>query len=234
MCRLLALRSQAPLDPAPFLRAFARRCRASKEFQGDGWGVAWWDEGRWRSKRVVTPIWDEASFIYPSARLFLIHARSAFRNEGVVVENNMPFVDGPLAFAFNGELRGVRLQAPGDTGAWRLFHLFRRFVEAADGDGEAALRRLDEVVTSRTEYVRALNVVTSDGDRVWVNTRFSEDPDYFTLWHALYARAAGDVEMVASEPLAVAASSSMSWRKVPAGSTWELSALADAARGRTS
>ena len=90
------------------------------------------------------------------------------------------------------------------------------------------------MVTSRTEYVRALNVVTSDGDRVWVNTRFSEDPDYFTLWHALYARAAGDVEMVASEPLAVAASSSMSWRKVPAGSTWELSALADAARGRTS
>lgn len=182
----------------------------------------------------MTPIWDEASFTYPRARLFLVHARSAFRNEGVVVENNMPFVDGSMAFAFNGELRGVRLQAPGDTGAWRLFHLFRRFAEAAGGDGEAALRRLDEVVTARTEYVRALNVVASDGERVWVNTRFSEDPDYFTLWHALFGRAAGDVEMVASEPLGVAASSSVSWRKVPAASTWELSALAGALGGRAS
>jgi len=35
-----------------------------------------------------------------------------------------------------------------------------------------------------TEYVRALNLVISDGDDVVMHSRYSEDPDYFTLHHA--------------------------------------------------
>lgn len=221
MCRILALRSTSPLDALPLLRAFAERCRASKEYQGDGWGVAWRDSGRWQSWRTVAPIWETDLATLPSARLFLVHARSAFRNEGVVVGNNMPFTGGGLAFAFNGELRGVRLQAPGDTGAWRLFHLFRRFTDAAGGDGGQALRRLDEVVTARTDYVRALNVVASDGERVWVNSRFGEDPGYFTLWHATLRRPRGSVSIVASEPLALdpELGEEPAWHPIPNGST---------------
>lgn len=224
MCRILALRSSAPVDALPFVRAFAERCEASKEYQGDGWGVAWRDAGRWRSWRTVAPIWETDLGTLPSARLFLAHARSAFRNEGVVVGNNMPFVGGGLAFAFNGELRGVRLQAPGDTGAWRLFHLFRRFTEAAGGDAGQGLRRLDEVVTARTDYVRALNVLASDGRRVWVNSRFGEDPEYFTLWHATLPRRRGDVSIVASEPLRLSPElgGGAVWRPLPNGCTVEI------------
>jgi len=34
------------------------------------------------------------------------HARSAFEDKDIVVENNMPFTDGERVFIFNGELRG--------------------------------------------------------------------------------------------------------------------------------
>jgi glutamine amidotransferase len=148
----------------------------------------------------------------------VVHARSAFRNEGVVVENNMPFVDGDLAFAFNGELRGVRLSTPGATGAWRLFHLLGRFQAGAAGDGARALRRLDALIAERAEYVRALNIVSSDGERVWVHGRFSEDPDYFTLHRA----EGGGVTLVSSERFQLLGREAFVWEPIPNGSTFEL------------
>jgi len=222
MCRILAVRSVRPVEPRPFLRAFALRCRDGKEYQGDGWGVAWREDRAWRTWHTVEPIWSKEPPDVPPTTLFLAHARSAFRNEGVVVANNMPFVDGSLAFAFNGELRGVRLQAPGETGAWRLLHLLRRFADAASGDVGEALRRLDAVVMARAEYVRALNVVASDGDRVWVNSRWGEDPDYFTLWRASLGSPAGFVSVVASEPLDLPSGTTHSWEPVPNGVTEEV------------
>jgi glutamine amidotransferase len=134
----------------------------------------------------------------------LVHARSAFRNEGIVVENNMPFVSGDLAFGFNGELRGVRLSAPGETGAARLLHLLDRFRSAADGNVLDALERLDRVVTSRTEYVRALNVVAADADRLYLHNHYSEDPAYFTLHTATLSTSDGrSAAVVCSERLGV-------------------------------
>ena len=222
MCRILAIQAQTPFDPTPILRAFAERCRLSKEFQGDGWGVSWREEGAWRSFHTLLPIWESETPTLPASTLFLVHARSAFRNERIVVKNNMPFVDEGVAFAFNGELRGVRLQAPGDTGAWRLFHLFRRFRAAASGEGEAALRRLDRVVAARTEYVRALNLVASDGEDVWVNSRFSEDPDYFTLWRSTLTRHGSSVHLLSSERFDLRHRPGLAWRPLANGVTQTL------------
>ncbi len=233
MCRLLALRAAEPFDPIPWIAPFAERCRESKEYQGHGWGVSWWDGKRWERYRSLTPIWEDVPDRLPAASLVLVHARSAFRNEGIVVENNMPFLEDRLAFAFNGELRGVRLSAPGETGAARLFHLLRRFRASSAGDGagrpgraltsasntpdgqstpdtppnnqstpdstHAALDRLDRVVAARTDYVRALNTVVSDGRDVWVGSRFSEDPDYFTLWRTCLPGWSGGGVVVSSE-----------------------------------
>lgn len=219
MCRILAIQGQTPFEATPMIRAFAERCRRSKEFQGDGWGVSWREEGEWRSHHTLLPIWESPLPDFPASTLFLVHARSAFRNERIVVENNMPFVDEGVAFAFNGELRGVRLQAPGDTGAWRLFHLFRRFRAAAMDDGKAALRRLDQVVQARTEYVRALNLVVSDGEEVWVNSRFSEDPDYFTLWRTTLTRHGRSIHLVSSERFDLRHRAGLAWRPLPNGVT---------------
>lgn len=222
MCRILAIQGGAPLDATPFIQAFAERCHESKEFQGDGWGVSWREGEEWRSFHTLKPIWETPLPALPPSALFLVHARSAFRNERIVVENNMPFVEDGVAFAFNGELRGVRLQAPGDTGAWRLLHLFRRFCTAALGDGKAALQRLDALVQARTEYVRALNLVVSDGQDVWVNSRFSEDPDYFTLWRATLFMNDTRACLVSSERFDLCSRGGSAWHPMANGVTESL------------
>jgi hypothetical protein len=187
MCRILALQGDEPVAPLPWIEAFAERCRASREYQGDGWGVAWRENDAWVRYRSVQPIWDDLPATLPSSRVI----------------------------AFNGELRGVRLAVPGETGAARLLHVFKRFRAAAGGDGLAALARLDEVIASRTEYVRALNLVISDGDRIWINARHSEDPDYFTLYRAQVDVMPGvSARMVTSERLAIPGLAPM-WDAIP-------------------
>ena len=180
MCRMLGIQADGPFDPTPWVRAFAERCEASSEYQGHGWGVTWWTERGWRRYRTLRPIWEDR-FAPPVTSRVLVHARSAFRDEGIQLSNNMPFVAEEVAFAFNGELHGVRLAVPGDTGAARLFHLLGRFVGSADGDQASALRRLDQVVARRSRYVRALNVIVANRRDLIFTTRFGEDEPYFTM-----------------------------------------------------
>ena len=221
MCRILGVQADEPVDAAPWIEAFGRRCRDSQEFQGHGWGMSWQEHGSWRRYRSIEPIWEDRIEL-PPTRMVLGHARSAFRNEGIVVENNMPFLSGGLAFAFNGELHGVKLSTPGDTGAARLLHLLERFTTAADGDTRAALARLDELIASRSEYVRALNIVVSDGRSLFINSRYSEDEDYFTL-HTATIPAHQGMRMVSSETIRTG-QVEPDWVSIPNHSTQELGA----------
>lgn len=193
MCRLLAVRDAGPFAIPGQLRALAAIARHSREYQGDGWGCAWLDDERWHVYRSIAPIWDDRLDRFGETRLLVAHARSAFRNEGVAVENNMPFIEDDVAFVFNGELRGVRLNAPGRIGAEKLFHVIRQFGGARD---TAGLDRAVNVVARRTAYVRAMNVVMATGKGLRVVSRFGEDPDYFTM----YLKRVGTRLAVCSEP----------------------------------
>ena len=193
MCRLLAVRDVEEFPIAEQLQALATIARQSKEYQGDGWGCGWWDGARWEVYRSVTPIWEDRLDQFGRTRMLVAHARSAFRNEGIAVENNMPFVEGDAAFVFNGELRGVRFTAPGRIGAEKLFGVFRRF----GGDGDtAALERAIRVVVRRTGYVRAMNFVLVNRETIRIGSRFGEDPGYFTM----YQKETGTRRAVCSEP----------------------------------
>lgn len=194
MCRLLVVRDDAPFEPGPLLRQFATAARASREYQGDGWGCSWLGADGWRHHRSLVPIWDDGLDVAEPTTLLVAHARSAFRNEGIAIENNMPFVDGATVFAMNGELRGVRIAEQGSIGAAKLFRFLGR-LGAFQSPGDLA-RGLD-VVTARTRYVRAMNLVVSDGRGVLVANRFSEDPEYFTLRKTVRGRR----RMVASDPI---------------------------------
>ena len=72
-------------------------------------------------------MWDADTRQFPASRLFLVHARSAYRDEGIVVENNMPFYDEDAVFIFNGELHGVRIKEEGRIGAEKIFRVIKRF-----------------------------------------------------------------------------------------------------------
>ncbi len=210
MCRFLAVRDAAPFPITPQVQALAEVARRSREYQGDGWGCAWWEAGRWTAYRTVTPIWQDDLGRFGEARVLLAHARSAFRNEGVRVEHNMPFVDGTGAFVFNGELRGVRLAAHGRIGAEKLFDFLRRL--GADGGGDSLARCVDLVVR-RTRYVRAMNFILANGPVFRVCSRFGEDPDYFTL----HVSRDGGRLRIASEPYP----GETDWTPIPNGSLLE-------------
>jgi len=204
MCRLLAVKDSRPFEIPPVLASFAEMARRSREYQGDGWGCAWHDGAAWRLHRSVTPIWEDDLERFGETRLMLAHARSAFRNEGIRVENNMPFLDGRLAFVFNGELHGVRIREKGRIGAEKLFNTIVRFTNGSVADG---LARAARVIRRRTAYVKAMNVLLSDGERIYLHSFFSEQPEYFTM-HV--ARGNGHL-VICSEPLSL----KTGWRPLP-------------------
>ena len=193
MCRLLSIRSERPFEVREQLQRFAAMCHVSAEYQGHGWGVALLRDSGWELRRWIDPIWQHDDFDLGSTRCLVAHARSAFRDEGIVVENNMPFRQDGLVFAFNGELRGVRLALPGRTGAEKIFELIRRLDR---GDRAEAFEQAFQILHRRSQYVRALNVILSDGDQLHIGSSFAERPDYFTLY-----RHDGELDIVCSQPL---------------------------------
>ena len=193
MCRLLCVHSPRPFEIEPHLAVFAAVARDSREYQGHGWGCAWLDHGQWRMHHDIHPVWESRRARFGETTLLLAHARSAFRDEGICIENNMPFDDGRHVFIFNGELRGVRIRERGRIGAEKIFNYVKRFDR---GDMHEALERGLAIIEKRSRYVRAMNVILASTARVHVACRFSEDPDYFQM----HEHNADGVRIICSDP----------------------------------
>lgn len=193
MCRILYARADEPFPIADLLRPFAELARGSREYQGHGWGCAWREAGGWRQYHDIRPIWEDDPQPFGSTGLLLVHARSAFRDEGIQVENNMPFSDGRSMFIFNGELRGVRVKSEGRIGAEKIYNYIRRFDR---GDLCAAAARAAGIIHKRSAYVRAMNFILSDGEQSCLSTSFGEDPDYFRM----HEKHQAGLHLVCSEP----------------------------------
>ncbi len=204
MCRLLCVKNQEPFDIGERLSHLADIARNSPEYQGHGWGCAYIVDGEWKVYHDIKPIWEDDLDQFGATTLLVGHARSAFRDENIVVENNMPFADDRYVFAFNGELRGVRIAAEGRIGAEKVFNYIKRFDK---GDMAAAIRKGMDVIVRRTRYVRAMNMIIADRENVYVGSFFNEEPEYFRL------RARDDSRgfTVSSETVPEHAE----WRKIP-------------------
>ena len=194
MCRILYARADTPFPIGELLQPFAAMSQASKEFQGHGWGCAWRGDRGWAQYHDIRPVWEDDLDQFGSTCLLLVHARSAFRDEGIVVENNMPFSDGESMFVFNGELRGVRIRSEGRIGAEKIYNYIRRFDK---GDKTAATDKAVEIIKKRSAYIRAMNLVLSDAEHSCLSTSFSEQPEYFQMHECRK----GDLHLVCSRPL---------------------------------
>ena len=195
MCRILYTRAEVDFSISELLTPFAELSRDSTEFQGHGWGCAWREGQSWQQYHNIRPIWEDDLTQFGSTRLLLVHARSAFRDEGIVVENNMPFSDGESVFIFNGELRGVRIRSEGRIGAEKIYNYIRRFDK---GDKCAATAKAVDIIKKRSAYVRAMNLILSDGEQTVVSTSYSENPDYFQM----HQKRDRGLHLVCSEPFA--------------------------------
>jgi glutamine amidotransferase len=212
MCRLLLVKSDKEFSIPEELTPLAYIAKHSKEYQGHGWGCAYRENGGWRHYKNIEPIWQDDFTRFSRTNLLLAHARSAFKDEGVTIENNMPFYDERRVFIFNGELRGVRIAEQGRIGAEKIFNFIKRFDH---GDLLEALRRGTAIIQKQTKYIRAMNILMTDGRAAYVASMFNEDPDYFTLH---WSEDRGKL-IIASEALP----GEQRWEKIASGTVREFS-----------
>lgn len=202
MCRILLVRSASPFSISDHLTPFAQIAENSREYQGHGWGCSWLKNSadssvQWQHYHNIKPVWDDDIHQFGSTTLLLVHARSAFRDEGIAVENNMPFTDGKSVFIFNGELRGVKIKSEGRIGAEKIYNYIRRMYQGLpQGDWSLALEKGVGIINRRTSYVRAMNIILSDGSDTVVSSTYGEDPGYFQM-HMLKRNG---LTLVCSEP----------------------------------
>jgi len=182
MCRLLLVKSDREFSIPPFLKELASISRNSKEYQGHGWGCSYLEGGEWKTYKNIKPIWEDDLGSFRGTTLLLAHSRSAFKDEGIAIENNMPFCDERHHFIFNGELRGVRIREEGRTGAEKIFNFIKRFNK---GNLVEALKKATDIIKKRTSYIRAMNIVITDRLQSLVFSLYNEDPDYFTMFYII-------------------------------------------------
>jgi glutamine amidotransferase len=193
MCRLLTVKSQTRFALEPHLGKFAQIAKNSREYQGHGWGCAYLDPaGHWQFYRNIKPIWEDDLSRFGETTLLVAHARSAFEDKDIVVENNMPFFDGRTVYIFNGELRGVKIREDGRIGAEKIFNYIRRFDR---GNTRQALEKAVAIIKKRTRHIRGMNIIMVNETGIFVSSYFTEDESYFTMSYRQ-----GDDLIICSDP----------------------------------
>ncbi|MFH1194647.1 MAG: hypothetical protein V1720_02970 [bacterium] len=182
MCRLLYIKSKDEFEIKSYLEKFAFVAKNSKEFQGHGWGCAYLVEGNWQHYKNINPVWEDDFSKFGNTTRMIAHARSAFRDKDIFVENNMPFYDENYIFIFNGELSGVRIKEEGRIGAERIFNFIKRFDKGSIAE---ALQKGTEAIKKLSAYVRAMNIIIADNSRAVVYSHSNEDFDYFTMYYKI-------------------------------------------------
>lgn len=180
MCRLLLVKSENEFEIKDYLERFASISKNSPEFQGHGWGLAYCSTNKWCFYKDIKPIWKDDLSRFGTATLLVVHARSAFKDEGIVVENNMPFYDKRFIFIFNGELQGVKIKQEGRIGAEKIFNFIKR---QYNSNLKSALKDAVKTISKRTRYIKAMNIIIVDRKtkQVCASTLFNEREKYFTL-----------------------------------------------------
>ena len=178
MCRLLFIKSEKEFNISEHLNIFSQICKNSKEYQGHGWGCSYLVDDTWIHYKNIKPIWEDTVTKFPSTNRLIVHARSAFQDKDIVVENNMPFYDDEYIFIFNGELNGVKIKSEGRIGAEKIFNFIKRF---NNHNMFLAIKKGTEIIIKRSDYVRAMNIIIADKNRVFVSSNYNEDPEYFGM-----------------------------------------------------
>ena len=193
MCRLFYVNSTQEFSIAEYLNKFADIAKHSREYQGHGWGFAYLLNGKWNYYKNIKPIWQDDFTHLGNTNRLIAHARSAFRDEGIGIENNMPFYDDKYIFIFNGELRGVKIKEEGRIGAEKIFNHIKRFDKGITKD---ALQKGADIITKKSAYVKAMNIVMTDDVAVYVYSNFNEDEEYFTM----HKKILNDTLVICSRP----------------------------------
>lgn len=179
MCRLLFVKSDSDFEISYHLEKFAEVCKSSKEFQGHGWGCSYLnEENDWQHYKNINPIWEDDFIKFETSNRLIVHARSAFEDKDIFIENNMPFYDDEFIFVFNGELRGVKINSEGRIGAEKIFNFIKRF---HNYDMKKAIEKGTEIIVKKSNSIRAMNIIIADKENAYVSSLFNVEQDYFQM-----------------------------------------------------
>jgi len=186
MCRFLLVKSKKDIEPNSLLNEFADMCRDSKteegDWQGDGWGVAWYGKNGWEVRKSLLPIWEERKKFgkVPKTRVLIVHARSAtFAKHKGNIDYNQPFLSGGYCYVFNGMVQGVRLEAEGEIGAQKIWSLLQK--ELMTNEPLRALENISEMLRKNSRSIKGLNMALAKKDNFFVLFGKQGNGDYFTL-----------------------------------------------------
>jgi len=202
MCRFLLAKARKPINPTPLLSDFAKMAKKSKaydgDWQGDGWGCAWWNGRKWEQYLSLKPVWEDEDFFryIPNTELFIIHARSAsFEKHKNRIRFNQPFIKGKYVFVFNGLLKGVTLpySLSGQIGSEKIWSLLQKYLEKYPT--KEAFKKTVKELNKYAKYIQALNIGLSDGKNIYAYTQFAKHEEYYHLRHSH----SKDVDIVCSE-----------------------------------
>jgi len=186
MCQLLGMNSNRPVSLHRSLEGFVRR-GGDTDHHTDGWGIAYFEDGRFRRTVEEGPAAASPLAQALCRRPFrscnvIVHLRKA--TQGPVAERNChPFVRSlwgrEWVFAHNGHLVGLPardgraiFQPQGDTDSERAFCAILNGLLETFGAPMPSLRRLHEAltrITARIARLGAFNYLLSDGHRLFAH-----------------------------------------------------------------
>lgn len=186
MCQLLGMNSRRPVSLHHSLEGFVRR-GGDTDHHADGWGIAYFEDGRFRHSveegpAAVSPLAQALCRRPFKSRNVIVHLRKA--TQGPVAERNChPFLrrlwGREWVFAHNGHLRDLPPLAPdapfrseGETDSEHAFctllsGLVETFGPLAPGLPE--LRRTLARITARLAGHGSFNFLLSDGEHLFAH-----------------------------------------------------------------
>lgn len=204
MCRFMIIRAARPFIPKRYLLAFADIAKNSQsldgDWQGDGWGVCWMEQGRWEQKKSLNPVWADKTHFFriPETRVLCVHARSAsFPGYKGDLDFNQPFVNDRYAFMFNGLIQGVRYPVPvdGDIGSQKVWSILQTLLQKMHP--KEALSALAAELDANARHIQALNVGLSDANRIYAFSRYASNKEYYNLRYSV----SNGIKILSSEPI---------------------------------
>lgn len=215
MCRFLIIKSKIKFNPQNFLNSFSTTCEKSVapdgERQRDGYGVAWHENGIWKAKKSLVPIWEaeNACVNIPETNLLVVHARGAgFEKDRGIIDYNEPFIDGDLCFVFNGLVKGVKIKRrlEGEIGSQKLFSLIKE--ELKNKNLNSVLKFVKKLMLNNSGKIEGMNIGLIKGDEIAVLCQYSDNAKYYSL----HFYQAPDLLLVSSEPFG-----NYDWKKFKKG-----------------
>lgn len=213
MCRLLGIKDFDIRAHRTVLDAFLELAEKGKTLAEDppchldGWGIGYYRDGTAFVHKSGRSILDEQKEYYGTlegigrSRVLIVHLRKSAWKDTTSARHAHPFSDDSHILAHNGTIRDYKKllndipdgkKTLSDALDTEVF--FRYIVSLSPGGMEPGFREAVSRIRRENEY-SSLNVVFSDGVKLFAYRDFRKHPEYYTLFRS-------NAGIISSEPLA--------------------------------